>query len=103
VGNFPYLHGVGCRDNFITTPTGFPQAFGGLRTATLGGSGVYRSPGFTNSLTGNALVAGPGVGNYRPAMGSPLLGANPDPLISHDIDGRARPLVADNIGAYAPA
>lgn len=45
-------------------------------------------------------AAGAGNGDYRPTAGSALRGVIAEPVLSHDLDGNARPATGDTVGCY---
>ena len=107
IGHYAHGHGVGHRDNFLAGSTNFNRTYPGW--GVLGSQDVNNDPMFTDAKQwgpggyGDVSVNGVGGGDYRPASGSPLIGAVRDALTSHDLAGRPRPLTGDTIGAYLPA
>ncbi len=109
-GNWAYLYGVGCAGEFSQfidanqggLGTSFAQAFSGLRGRVGTSATVRRDPLFVDDRGTRAwpIVGQPG-GNYRLQAGSPARNLLPEPVMSHDLAGAARPSSDDSAGAYA--
>ena len=109
LGNWAYLYGVGCQDEwsqFIDANSGglgtsFAQAYPGLH-ASLGTSATVRNdPLFTtNQATTPGPVAGTGGGTYSLQAGSPCKARVPGPTLRFDLAGTARAATNASAGAY---
>jgi hypothetical protein len=99
LGNRAYDHGVGSRDSFATS-TSFPLTFFGMGGANFASAASFEFIDNKSIISG---VPGTGGGNYRTNPGSILRGANRRSLVSHDLDGNARPATSDDTGAYYAA
>lgn len=95
VGNWPYSWGVNRRDNYIKDLTGF--ACEDIGRGSVQSTGVTLDPLWVNYQAGPGGLGG---GDYHLQSGSPCKAFVTDAVLSHDIDGVARPASGDSAGAY---
>ena len=102
IGNFAFVHGVGCAGNFTEdiAPTGlsFNQSYGGIGSVIAGGDPLY--------VDDRAVIApstaGSLGGNYRLQAGSPARDLFSEYLLAFDIEGTLRPTSGTvDAGSYA--
>ena len=105
IGNFPFVHGVGCAANFTEdvdsaggTGDGFRQTYPGVSTVIAGGDPLYVDD---NAMTAAGPTAGTGGGDYTLQAASPARGLLPETLLAFDIAGTARGSDAQDAGAFA--
>lgn len=109
VGNWDYLYGVGCRDEFSQFTdassgglgSAFAQAYPGLGasigvSATVRNDPLFLSPAATTS----GPVAGAGRGNYALQAGSPCKAKVANPVLRFDLAGTTRSATAASQGAF---
>lgn len=113
-GNWAFEYGVGCAYNFtqfegnnlVGQASSQAQNYAGL-AANYGTSQTTRHDPLFTSYQGTTVAAGPvftagaGGGDYHLQSGSPCRGMMAlYRLLTHDLDGNARPTTADTVGAY---
>lgn len=110
IGNWPFLYGVGCQDEFSQyldaagggIDTSFAQSYYGLG-ANFGTSTTVRNDPLFTDYQGTTAgpTVGAGNGTYTVASNSPCKGMVRTGLLPYDLAGNARSTTNDTAGAYA--
>lgn len=107
VGNYAYVHGVGCEGNWgmwqANAPTSEDPTYAGIGSV-LASSSSLNDPQFTDyeasTWNGSVVTGGAGGGNYALVGGSPARGICSSLLLGRDLAGTVRS-GAQPAGAYA--
>jgi hypothetical protein len=111
IGNWAFLWGVGCLDNWSQyidannggLGTSFAQEYGG-RGSSIGTSNTTPQMATSRFTNYQAATSGPtvgaGGGTYTVSASAEVKGIVDVAVLSHDLAGTARPTTADTAGAY---
>lgn len=111
IGNWAFLWGVGCFDNWSQyidannggLGTSFAQEYGG-RGSSIGTSNTTPQMATSRFTSYQAATSGPtvgaGGGTYTVSASAEVKGLVDVAVLSHDLAGTARPTTADTAGAY---